>query len=147
MFDSLSHGRNNAFARLEMGCLKSYQELADKMDECAPCERRTAGSRTFGEDERACAVAACEPQFKSSIENQAISRAYRMGQTREVFVHRPLCTDTIDERIMQILANRQRIFDAFADRSVAAEQVEQTFSRETIGEIVRDELRKYAGAR
>ena len=70
-----------------------------------------------------------------------------MGQTRKVFVHRLLCTDTIDERIMQILADRQRIFDAFADRSVAAEQVEQTFSRETIGEIVRDELRKYAGAR
>lgn len=57
-------------------------------------------------------------------QNQAISRAYRMGQTRKVFVHRLLCTDTIDERIMQILANKQRIFDAFADKSVAAEQVD-----------------------
>lgn len=80
-------------------------------------------------------------------QNQAISRAYRMGQTRKVFVHRLLCTDTIDERIMQILANKQRIFDAFADRSVAAEQVDQVFSRETMDQIVRDELRKYAGAR
>lgn len=70
-----------------------------------------------------------------------------MGQTRKVFVHRLLCTDTIDERIMQILANKQRIFDAFADRSVAAEQVDQVFSRETMDQIVRDELRKYAGAR
>lgn len=48
---------------------------------------------------------------------------------------------------MQIPANKQRIFDAFADRSVAAEQVDQTFSRETVGQIVRDELRKYAGTR
>lgn len=56
-------------------------------------------------------------------------------------------TDTIDERIMQILANKRRIFDAFADRSVAAEQVDQVFSRETMDQIVRDELRKYAGAR
>ena len=45
-----------------------------------------------------------------------------------VFVHRILCTDTIDERVMQILVNEQRIFDAFADRPVAAEQVDQTFS-------------------
>lgn len=70
-----------------------------------------------------------------------------MGQTRKVFVHRLLCKDTIDERIMQILANKQRIFDAFADRSAAAEQVDQAFSRETMDQIVRDELRKYAGAR
>ena len=95
----------------------------------------------------ASVVVLCEPQFKPSIKNQAISRAYRMGQTRKVFVHRLLCTDTIDERIMQILANKQRIFDAFADRSVAAEQVDQAFSRETMDQIVRDELRKYAGAR
>lgn len=48
---------------------------------------------------------------------------------------------------MQIPANKQRIFDAFADRFVAAEQVDQTFSRETMDQIVRDELGKYAGAR
>ena len=95
----------------------------------------------------ASVVVLCEPQFKPSIKNYAISCAYRMGQTRKVFVHRLLCTDTIDERIMQILANKQRIFDAFADRSVAAEQVDQAFSRETMDQIVRDELRKYAGAR
>lgn len=87
------------------------------------------------------------PPCRSAAQSYAISRAYRMGQTRKVFVHRLLCTDTIDERIMQILANKQRIFDAFADRSVAAEQVNQAFSRETMGQIVRDELMKYAGAR
>lgn len=52
---------------------------------------------------------------------------------------------TTDERIMQIPANEQRIFDAFAERSVAAEQVDQTFSRETMDQIVWDELWKYAG--
>lgn len=92
-------------------------------------------------------VVLCEPQFKPSIENQAISHAYRMGQTRKGFVHRLLCTDTINERIMQILANEQRIFDTFADRSVAAERVDQAFSRETMDKIVREELRKYADAR
>lgn len=36
----------------------------------------------------ASVVVICEPQFKPSIENQAISRAYRMGQTRNVLVFR-----------------------------------------------------------
>lgn len=87
------------------------------------------------------------PPCRLAAQSYAVSRAYRMGQTRKVFVHRLLCTDTIDERIMQILANKQRIFDAFADRSVAAEQVDQAFSRETMDQIVRDEPRKYAGVR
>jgi SNF2 family DNA or RNA helicase len=50
----------------------------------------------------ASVVVFCEPQFKPSIENQAISRSYRMGQTRNVLVYRLLCEDTVDEkRIMQ----------------------------------------------
>lgn len=39
----------------------------------------------------------CEPQLKPSTETQAISRAYRMGQTRSVLVHRLLTEDTVDE--------------------------------------------------
>lgn len=69
----------------------------------------------------ASVVVICEPQFKPSIENQAISRAYRMGQTRNVIVHRLLCEDTIDEPLMKRLALKQRTFDEYADRSEAAE--------------------------
>lgn len=68
----------------------------------------------------ASVVILCEPQFKPSTENQSISRAYRMGQTRSVLVYRLLCEDTVDERIMDILKEKQRQFDAFADESVAA---------------------------
>ncbi len=59
----------------------------------------------------------CEPQIKPSIENQAISRAYRMGQLRNVVVHRLLCDNTVDERIMEILREKQDVFDAFAEES------------------------------
>ena len=38
----------------------------------------------------ASVVILCEPQFKPSIENQAISRAYRLGQARNVLVYRLL---------------------------------------------------------
>ena len=72
----------------------------------------------------ASVVVICEPQLKPSMENQAISRAYRMGQSRNVLVHRLLCENTIDERIMNILEEKQEIFDVFADQSVAAQKID-----------------------
>lgn len=66
----------------------------------------------------ASVVIFCEPQLKPSIENQAIARAYRMGQARNVLVYRLLCENTIDERITEMLAEKQAIFNAFADKSV-----------------------------
>jgi len=65
----------------------------------------------------ASVIILCEPQFKPSIENQAISRAYRMGQSRSVLVYRLLCEDTVDERILELLENKQTVFDEFADVS------------------------------
>jgi len=64
----------------------------------------------------------CEPQIKPSIENQAISRAYRMGQIRTVLVHRLLCDNTVDERILEILREKQDAFDSFADESAAGSE-------------------------
>ena len=71
----------------------------------------------------ASVVVICEPQFKPSVENQAISRAYRMGQTRNVIVYRLLCDNSVDEHIVDILENKQNIFDAYVDKSEAAEEI------------------------
>lgn len=57
---------------------------------------------------------------ESLVENQAVSRAYRMGQTRNVLAFRLLCEDTVDERILDIIRSKQELFDAFADKSSAA---------------------------
>ena len=70
----------------------------------------------------ASVVVICEPQFKPSIENQAISRAYRMGQSRNVLVYRLLCENTVDEKLINLLESKQNIFDAFADKSVAGQK-------------------------
>lgn len=93
----------------------------------------------------ASVVIICEPQFKPSIENQAISRAYRMGQARNVLVYRLLCEDTIDERITDLLEEKQAIFDAFADKSVAAtntEKQEQEVNETTFGKIIEEEIER-----
>ena len=68
-------------------------------------------------------VVFCEPQLKPSIENQAIARAYRMGQARSVQVFRLLAENTIDEKLVDLLKEKQKIFDAFADESLAASNV------------------------
>lgn len=69
----------------------------------------------------ASVVILCEPQIKPSLETQAISRAYRMGQLHSVLVYRMISDDTIDEEILDMLKNKQDIFDKFADESEMAE--------------------------
>ncbi|NJP50865.1 DEAD/DEAH box helicase [Streptomyces sp. SBST2-5] len=69
----------------------------------------------------ASVVVLCEPQVKPTLEHQAVARAHRMGQTRPVQVHRLLATDSVDERLLQILENKSRLFDAYARRSDTAE--------------------------
>lgn len=64
----------------------------------------------------------CEPQIKPSMETQAISRAYRMGQLRNVHVHRLLCVNTIDERMIKMLRGKQAEFDKYAEESIIGQE-------------------------
>ena len=111
------------------------QEIVDAFDQ-APAGAVLASQIQSGGTglniQSASVVILCEPQFKPSIENQAIARAYRMGQTRNVLVYRLLCEDSVDEKLTGMLEDKQAIFDAFADESEAALESggidEQTFS-------------------
>ena len=87
----------------------------------------------------ASVVILCEPQLKPSIENQAIARAYRMGQARNVLVYRLLADDTIDERIIDLLAEKQAVFDAFADKSEAA-KMSLELDAKSFGDIIQEEI-------
>ncbi|ROQ59810.1 helicase-like protein [Streptomyces sp. 840.1] len=69
----------------------------------------------------ASVVILCEPQIKPTMEHQAVARAHRMGQIRTVQVHRLLVADSVDERMLDILARKERLFDAYARRSTVAE--------------------------
>ncbi|WP_369248950.1 DEAD/DEAH box helicase [Streptomyces sp. R41] len=69
----------------------------------------------------ASVVVLCEPQVKPTLEHQAVARAHRMGQVRPVQVHRLLATDSVDDRLLRILRNKDRLFDAYARRSDMAE--------------------------
>ena len=118
------------------------QEIIDQFDQAPAGSVLAAQIQSGGTGlniQSASIVVICEPQFKPSIENQAISRAYRMGQTRNVLVYRLLCDDTVDERITQLLEKKQGIFDAFADESAAADESRE-LDQETFGNIIQEEI-------
>lgn len=101
------------------------QEIIDEFEEAPAGAVLLAQIQSGGTGlniQAASVVVLCEPQFKPSIENQAISRAYRMGQARNVLVHRLICDETVDERVMELLAKKQRDFDIFADESAVAQE-------------------------
>lgn len=66
-------------------------------------------------------VVICEPQVKPSMESQAVARAHRMGQTETVQVHRLLSDEGVDRKMLEILAEKQRLFDEFARVSHTAD--------------------------
>lgn len=66
-------------------------------------------------------VILCEPQWKPSTENQAISRVYRMGQTRNVIVYRLLTEEAVDETMLTILGQKTDIFNMYARDSDVAD--------------------------
>jgi SNF2 family DNA or RNA helicase len=47
--------------------------------------------------------------WNPAVENQATDRAYRIGQTRGVQVHKFLCAGTLEERIDELIESKQRI--------------------------------------
>ncbi|QOV35861.1 DEAD/DEAH box helicase [Streptomyces ferrugineus] len=81
----------------------------------------------------ASVVILCEPQLKPTVEHQAVARAHRMGQVRSVHVHRLLCTGGVDERLVQLLENKSRLFDAYARRSSVAESTPDAVDISDIG--------------
>ncbi|MCR5421384.1 MAG: DEAD/DEAH box helicase [Lachnospiraceae bacterium] len=84
-----------------------------------------------------------EPQIKPSLENQAVSRVYRMGQIRNVLVYHLLCEDTIDEAMVERLRIKQEEFNEYAEESAIAEACDNLLDRKWINEFVEKERNKY----
>lgn len=122
------------------------QEIIDAFDKAAPGTILAAQIQSGGTGlniQSASVVVLCEPQFKPSIENQAISRAYRMGQARNVLVYRLLCENSVDEKITEMLEQKQAVFDAFADDSAVAQE-SMELDEKGFGEIMQEEYRRIA---
>lgn len=61
-----------------------------------------------------------DPWWNPACEMQAIQRAHRIGQTKEVRAIRFITTDTIEEKIVKLQEKKQLVFDASIDGSAAS---------------------------
>jgi len=75
-----------------------------------------------------------DPWWNPAVEQQAIDRTHRIGQTKNIFAYRMICKDTIEDKIIQ-LQERKRILakELIADDSsfvkgLSKEDVEYLFS-------------------
>ena len=75
-----------------------------------------------------------DPWWNPAVEQQAIDRTHRIGQTKNIFAYRMICKDTIEDKILQ-LQERKRILakELIADdqtfvKSLTKEDVAYLFS-------------------
>jgi non-specific serine/threonine protein kinase len=47
--------------------------------------------------------------WNPAVENQATDRAYRIGQNKNVLVHKFVCRGTVEEKIDNMLANKKQL--------------------------------------
>ncbi len=84
-------------------------------------------------------VIMCEPQLKPSTENQAIARAHRMGQLKSVKVYRLLNPESIDERIEEILHEKEITFGTYARDSELAAAAGDALDSRTVLTLIQGE--------
>ncbi|MCW3117020.1 MAG: helicase [Chitinophagaceae bacterium] len=75
-----------------------------------------------------------DPWWNPAVEQQAIDRTHRIGQTKNIFAYRMICKDTIEDKILQ-LQDRKRALakelitdDATFVKTLSREDVEYLFS-------------------
>ncbi|KAL6989855.1 DNA repair protein rad5b [Sarracenia purpurea var. burkii] len=74
----------------------------------------------------ACNVFLMDPWWNPAVEEQAIMRIHRIGQKRTVSVRRFIVKDTVEERMQQVQARKQRmIAGALTDEEVRSARIEE----------------------
>jgi non-specific serine/threonine protein kinase len=75
-----------------------------------------------------------DPWWNPAVEQQAIDRTHRIGQTKNIFAYRMICKDTIEDKILKLQEKKRALAkDLIADdtsfvKSLTKEDVEYLFS-------------------
>jgi superfamily II DNA or RNA helicase len=64
-----------------------------------------------------------DPWWNPAVESQAIDRAHRIGQTRPVFAYRLIARNTVEEKVLELQAQKRALADAIitADNSLISD--------------------------
>jgi superfamily II DNA or RNA helicase len=75
-----------------------------------------------------------DPWWNPAVEAQAIDRAHRIGQTRNVFAYRLISRETVEEKVLELQKNKRELADAILSqdnsvlRSLTREDLELLLS-------------------
>lgn len=75
-----------------------------------------------------------DPWWNPAVEQQAIDRTHRIGQTKNIFAYRMICTDTVEDKILKLQERKRNLArDLITDdegfvKSLTREDVEYLFS-------------------
>lgn len=75
-----------------------------------------------------------DPWWNPAVEQQAIDRTHRIGQTKNIFAYRMICIDTIEDKILQLQERKRKLAseliadDAGFVKALSKSDVEYLFS-------------------
>ncbi len=75
-----------------------------------------------------------DPWWNPAVEQQAIDRTHRIGQTKNIFAYRMICTDTVEDKILLLQEKKKALAaDLVTDdgsfvKSLTKEDIEYLFS-------------------
>ena len=76
-----------------------------------------------------------DPWWNPAVESQAIDRAHRVGQTKQVFAYRLICRGTVEEKIAEMQMQKKELADAILEadsssvlKDMSVEDLELLFS-------------------
>ncbi|HEX8460834.1 MAG TPA: DEAD/DEAH box helicase [Segetibacter sp.] len=75
-----------------------------------------------------------DPWWNTAVEQQAINRTHRIGQTKNVFAYKIICKDTIEEKIVQLQQRKKQLAEELVSedngfiKSLNEEDIEYLFS-------------------
>jgi SNF2 family DNA or RNA helicase len=120
-----------------------------RLDGKKTSRKRTALVKTFQESEkpqvflismkaggtglnltRASDVILLDQWWNPAVDAQAIDRAHRIGQSREVRVWRLIMAGTIEEKILSLQGDKQMLFDQLVEEPARRKSANGTLSRE-----------------
>ncbi|MCC6508985.1 MAG: DEAD/DEAH box helicase [Pirellulaceae bacterium] len=82
--------------------------------------------------------------WNPAVEDQATDRAFRIGQTRHVLVHKFVCRGTLEERIDELIQSKRKLSQELFDQSGEINLTDMT--TEQIMQFVALDISKAAGA-
>jgi hypothetical protein len=84
--------------------------------------------------------------WNPAIENQATDRAFRIGQKKNVLVHKFICRGTVEERIDEMIARKRQVAGEVIGGTDAGETLLTEMDNDTLLQFVKLDLRQSADA-